>query len=333
MQRLHVFFLVLATLCSNGCNPKGSANSSGSASPSGATRTAIQLNWYAEAEHGGAYQADADGLYKAEGLDVEIRPGGASTPVAAEVVLGRADFAITNADDVVHYRAAKSDIVAVLAAMQDNPRCIMVNQKSGVTSWEGLKGMTLQRQPEQGFIEFLRSKGVLEGVQEVPYHGSVANLVVDPKIAVQAYSFAEPFVAKGEGADVNVLMVSDLGWNPYSSVLVTRGELIRTNPELVAKVVRATRAGWKKYVTDPAAGNELILKANQHGMTAAALEFGSKSLVELARPDDMPVEEVGKMTADRWKSLVDQMIAIGAVKPDEVPNVKYEECFTLQFLE
>ncbi len=333
MLRPLALLVIIVTLSGGGCSSKSSPDATGTANSGATTRTAIQLNWYAEAEHGGAYQAQADGLYKAAGLEVEIRPGGASTPVAAEVVLGRADFAITNADDVVHYRAAKSDIVAVLAAMQDNPRCIMVNQKSGVTSWEGLKGMTLQRQPEQGFIEFLRSKGVLEGVQEVPYHGSVANLVVDPKIAVQAYSFAEPFVAKGEGADVNVLMVSDLGWNPYSSVLVTRGELIRTNPELVAKVVKATRAGWQKYVTDPAAGNELILKANQHGMTAEALQFGSTSLVELARPDGMPVEEVGKMTAERWKSLVDQMIAIGSVKPDEVPHVKYEECFTLQFLE
>ncbi len=329
MCRLALLLTIVTAACV-GCGPKAVTSGGNTAE---VTRTAIQLNWYAEAEHGGAYQAQADGLYQAAGLEVEIRPGGASTPVAAEVVLGRADFAITNADDVVHYRAAKSDIVAVMAAMQDNPRCIMVNKKSGVTTWEGLKGMTLQRQPEQGFVEFLRSKGVLEGVQEVPYHGSVANLVVDPKIAVQAYSFAEPFVAKGEGAEVNVLMVSDLGWNPYSSVLVTRGELIRENPELVAKVVKATRAGWQKYVTSPQAANELILKANQHGMTAEALEFGSKSLVELARPDGMPVEEVGKMTAERWKSLVDQMIAIGAVKPDEAANVKYEECFTLQFLE
>ncbi len=130
MLRPLALLVIIVTLSGGGCSPKSSPDATGTANSGATTRTAIQLNWYAEAEHGGAYQAQADGLYKAAGLEVEIRPGGASTPVAAEVVLGRADFAITNADDVVHYRAAKSDIVAVLAAMQDNPRCIMVNQKS-----------------------------------------------------------------------------------------------------------------------------------------------------------------------------------------------------------
>nr|MCU0814797.1 ABC transporter substrate-binding protein [Burkholderiaceae bacterium] len=33
-------------------------------------------NWYAQAEHGGFYQALATGLYKNAGLDVTIRMGG-----------------------------------------------------------------------------------------------------------------------------------------------------------------------------------------------------------------------------------------------------------------
>jgi len=288
----------------------------------------VQLNWYAEAEHGGVYQARADGTYDESNLKVEIRPGGRATPVAAEVVMGRASFAITNADDVVLYRAAGSDIVALTAAMQDNPRCIMVRKDSGVTTWEGLKGMTLQRQEGQGFVEFLRANGTLEGVQEVPYNG-FANLVTDPKIAVQAYSFAEPFLVQEAGAEVTTMMVSDLGWNPYSSVLVTRGDLVRNNPELVKRFVEATRTGWRHYLSEPAKGNQAILAANQHGMTLAALEFGSTSLVELARPDDMPLEEVGKMTAERWKALVEQMSKLKLIPAG---SVKAEECFTEQFL-
>jgi NitT/TauT family transport system substrate-binding protein len=297
-------FLLASILCLGlvgmiGC---GSSQTTDTKQPesTAAKKAVVQLNWYAEAEHGGVYQAKVDGTYEAAKLDVEIRPGGRATPIAAEVVLGRADFAITNADDVVLYRAAGSDIVALLAAMQDNPRCILVRSDSPMTSWETLKGMTLQRQEGQGFVEFLRAKGVLEGVQEVPYHGSVSNMVEDPKIAVQAYSFAEPFLAKEAGAEVKTFMVSDLGWNPYSSVLVTRGELIRENPELVAAFVKATRKGWQNYISQPAEGNKAILAANQHGMTAGALEFGSTSLVELAQPDSMPLEEVGQ---DERRSL------------------------------
>lgn len=317
---------LLVAISTTGCS---SSKPGPTAGGEGLQPVAVQLNWYAEAEHGGVYQAKVDGTYTKAGFDVDIRPGGRATPVAAEVVMGRADFAITNADDVVLFRAAGSDVVALMAAMQDNPRCIMVREDSGVTDWEGLKGMTLQRQEGQGFVEFLRAKGVLAGVQEVPYHGSVSNLVSDPKIAVQAYSFAEPFLAEEAGANVRTLMVSDLGWNPYSSVLVTRGELIRKNPELVQQFVEATKKGWQKYVTEPSAGNESILAANQHGMTAGALEYGSQALIELARPDDMPLEEVGKMTSERWKALVNQMVEMKLIKPD---TVKFEECFTDQFV-
>ncbi len=290
---------------------------------------AVQLNWYAEAEHGGVYQAQADGTYQAAGFDVEIRPGGRATPVAAEVVMGRADFAITNADDVVLFRAQGADIVALMSAMQNHPRCILVREDSGVRSLDDLAGLTLQRQEGRGFVEFLRRAGKLEGVKEVPYHGSVSNLVGDPKVAIQAYSFAEPYLARGEGVEVRTLMVSELGWNPYSSVLVTRGQLIRDQPQLVAEFVAATRAGWRNYLTDPAAGNQAILAANQHGMTAEALQFGAAELVALAMPEPLALQDVGTMTAARWQELVSQMEEIELIRPG---SVAAEDCFTLAFL-
>lgn len=324
----HAALAVVASLLlvAVGCSSRGGRDST---ADDGRRKVAVQLNWYAEAEHGGVYQAKADGTYEAAGLDVEIRPGGRGTVVAAEVMLGRADFAITNADDVVLYRAEGSDIVTLMTAMQNHPRCILVRTDSGVTSLDELSGMTLQRQEGRGFVEFLRSTGRLDGVREVPYPGGVAGLVGDPKIAIQAYSIAEPFVARGEGVEVLPLMVSELGWNPYCSVLITRGELVRTQPELVREFVAATTRGWQSYVTDPALGNELILAANQHGMTAEALDFGVQELVKLAVPEPMTVEELGTMTAERWKTLVEQMEQLKMIKPG---SVKPEECYTLEFL-
>lgn len=326
MRYSHLGIVVAALLLSAGCSPKSQRVKEAGES---LRPVAVQLNWYAEAEHGGVYQALADGTYRAAGFDVEIRPGGRATPVAAEVVMGRADFAITNADDVVLFRAQGADIVALMAAMQNHPRCILVREDSGVQSLNDLAGLTLQRQEGRGFIEFLRRAGKLEGVKEVPYHGSVSNLVGDPKVAIQAYSFAEPYLARGAGVEVRTLMVSELGWNPYSSVLVTRGELIREQPELVAEFVAATRDGWRHYLSDPAAGNQTILAANQHGMTAEALQFGAAELVALAMPEPMSLQDVGTMTAARWQQLVAQMEEIELIKPG---SVAADDCYTLAFL-
>ena len=118
-----VFITCLVSL--SACRPSASTTSStqpsGSPAEASETSVAVQLNWYPESEHGGVYQALADGTYADAGLEVEIRPGGRATPVAPELELGRVQFAFANADDVVVYRRQGMDIVAVLAAMQDNP--------------------------------------------------------------------------------------------------------------------------------------------------------------------------------------------------------------------
>ncbi|MEM9826610.1 MAG: ABC transporter substrate-binding protein [Planctomycetota bacterium] len=293
-------------------------------------RVAIQLNWYPEAEHGGVYQAQASGIYADAGLQVDIRPGGPSAPIAGELTLGRCQFAIANADDVVHFRREGADIVAVAAVVQNSPRCILVQTASGVDSLDKLKGLTLQCEAGRGFVEFMRKQGLLEGVREVPYAGSVAPLVADAKIAIQGYAFTEPLMAKQAGAEVNELMVSSIGWNPYSSVLVTTGDLVRDQPELVQSMVDATLRGWRDYLTDAAQANVAILEANRHGLTAETLEYGAAKLRELALPEQASLDTIGQMQASRWDTLVEQMDSLA--DENDRGKVKAQDCFTLQFL-
>ncbi|MAI31718.1 MAG: ABC transporter permease [Planctomycetaceae bacterium TMED240] len=335
--RVIVLTFGLAILIMSGCGPSStSSNSTGSTSgnrapddSSSSSPVAIQLNWYPESEHGGVFQAEAEGGYQAAGLNVDIRPGGRSAPVAQELALGRVQFGFANADDVVVYRRQGLDVVAVLAAMQDNPRCILVQEKSGVDSLSGLGGLTLQCQAGRPYLEFMRSKGLLEKVKEVPYFGSVAPLVADPKIAIQGYSCAEPLLAEQEGVKVRVLMVSELGWNPYSSVLITTGKLINEQPELVRDFVKATQAGWESYLKDPGKGNADILAENDHGMTADVLKFGSEQMRSLAMPTGDQSKVFGRMSLKRWAELIDQM---DVLDPSQARLVKPEDCFTDKFL-
>lgn len=316
--------VILASLV--GCGRTSRSQNDGD---QGAERLAVQLNWYPESEHGGVYQAQVDQRYREADMEVEIRPGGANTPLAAELQLGRAAFAIENADDVVLQRRQGADVVAVAAVVQNSPRCILVQKSTGVTSLEDLGGMTLQRQAGRSFLQFMRQRGVLDDVKEVPYLGGVSSLVADPNIAIQAYLFSEPLLAEQAGVEVNVLMVSDLGWNPYSSVLVTTGEMIRDKPELVQRFVDATLAGWRDYLLDPSRANTAILEANRHGMTAETLQYGVDKMRDLAMPDNMDISQVGTMSDNRWQTLVDQM---DRLDPSQAGGVKAADCYTLEFL-
>ncbi|MCC9644845.1 ABC transporter substrate-binding protein [Rhodopirellula sp. JC740] len=289
----------------------------------------VQLNWYPEVEHGGVYQSVVDGTYRSLDLQVAIEPGGRATPIAPELEMGRSQFAITNADDVVLFRAQGADVVAVAAAVQNHPRCILVRADSGVMEWSDLAGMTLQRQAGRAFLDFLEQRGHLNDVRQVPYHGSITGMLTDPKVAVQAYSVAEPLIAQQQGLEVMTLMVSDLGWNPYSSVLVTTGDMIRDQPEVVRAMVKGTVDGWRQYLQSPDEANAAILQANQHGMTAEALQFGAEQMRPLAMPNG-DLDEVGQMTSERWTELVQQMSELGLV---DLEKVQPSDCFTTAFLQ
>jgi NitT/TauT family transport system substrate-binding protein len=291
----------------------------------------LQLNWFPEAEHGGFYTAAIGGHYAAQGLAVEIRPGGRAIRVAGELASGRVQFAVANAEDVVIFRSQGADVVTVMTACQHHPRCILTRADSGVRAFGdlGAKGMTLQVQQGHAFVEYMRSKGVLAGVKEVPFTGGVALTVADPTFAQQGYVYSEPLLARQQGVEITTLVVSDIGFDPYSSVLVTTGKLVRERPDLVRRMVAAAIAGWRGYLADPAATNARLLEVNPEGVTPPMLAEGVAILRGLCLPGDMPADDLGTMTAERWDRLVEQMTA---VDPSLAGKVKAADCYTLEFL-
>ncbi len=319
---LHSFLLSFAFACiMSGCNGPTASSEATSGSSGGAAaskRVVLMLNWYPEAEHGGFYAAKVHGIFEKYGLDVEIKPGGPNAPVAQEMISGRVQFGIGNADDVLLFRQQDANVVALMAPILNTPRCVLVREDSGIKSLDGLKGVILQANQGQPFVDYMKSKGMLEGVQIVPYSGTVAKLVSDKNTAIQAYSFSEPLMAKQQGVPVVSLMLSDIGFNPYASCLMCTDEYLSANGELAKKMVAACREGWQKYLESPEETNKAILKDNQQGMTMEALEFGVQQMKPLCLPEGTAVEDLGKMTSERWQQLVDQFAALKLIDTKKV---------------
>jgi len=289
------------------------------------------LNWFPEAEHGGFYAALVHGYFSEEGLNVTIRGGGPKVPVIADVASGVVEFGVDNADKLLLGRVQQADVVAVMAPIQDSPRCIMVHKSEGIASLKDLAGrkpFTLAMNTGQPFAQFLMQQVDLSGTQITSYPGNVAQFLLEPKYGQQAYSFSEPFVAEQQGGDPVCLMLSELGFNTYTSLLITRGELIEQQPELVAKMTRASIRGWKKYLAEPDETNRHIHEQNTQ-MGLDVLAFGVGALQPLCLPNDFAAERLGTMTAERWHSLASQMTEIGSLPAD---SVKPEAAFTLRFV-
>ena len=311
--------LAMAMAIMSGCESSSSTSAGkGSADGSGAApRVTLMLNWYPEAEHGGFYAAQVHGIFKKYNLDVEIQPGGENSPVAQELMTGRIQFAVANADDVLLFRQQGADIVSLLAPIQQTPRCILVRGDSGIDSLSKLKGLTLQANKGQAFLNFMEVRGMLEGVQVIPYAGSVAQFVADKNTAIQAYNFSEPQLAEEKGVPVKTLMLSEIGFNPYASCLVATGDTIKQNADLAKRMTAACREGWQKYLESPAETNAAILNLNRERMTAAALEYGAQKLKPLCTSGDNAAD-VGKMSLERWQQLVDQFVELKLITTDKV---------------
>jgi NitT/TauT family transport system substrate-binding protein len=292
------------------------------------TEVTLQLNWFPEAEHGGYYAALVHGYYKEAGLDVHIMAGGPETPVVQQVARRAVTFGVVNADNVLFGRAQQAPVVAVMAPLQISPRCLIVHKSAGIRNFDDLKNMTIAMSNSNAFSHYLRYKLPLPGVKIVPYPGNVAQFLINEDYAQQGYVFSEPFVARKEGGDPQVLMLSDLGFNPYTSLLCTHEDQASDHPEIVRKMVAASIRGWEKYIDSPEEANRRINQVNPE-MDLDILAYGAETLIPLVQDGVADERGVGTMSRARWQTLADQLVESGQLKRKEV---YVEKAFTLRFL-
>lgn len=292
----------------------------------------LALNWYPEAEHGGYYAALVHGFFEKAGLQVTIRPGGPGVPVIQDVATGRVEFGVSNADQILVGRAREADVVALFAALQTSPRCIIVHESSGIKKFEGLKNLTLAINQNSTFGNFLQRQVSLEGCTIVPYPGNVSTFLLNQDFAQQAYVFSEPFTAKKEGGDPHSLMAADIGFNPYTSTLIAEASTIADDPDLVRDFTQAVQKGWQKYLTEPEETNRFILAQTDemNDEDLDILEFGAKELQALCLPlDSTGIVPLGNMTKERWQRMADQLVECEVV--DE-GTLNVDDAFTTEFL-
>jgi NitT/TauT family transport system substrate-binding protein len=275
----------------------------------------LALNWKPDPEFGGFYAAD----YAKHGLDVDILPGGSGTPTVQMIGAGSAEFGIIQADELLLARAQGNDVVALFAAFQNSPLGIMVHASRKLESiGDVLKNGTLAIESGLPCARLLKKKFGFDHVKVVPSPGGdLTTFLNDENFAQQCFVTAEPLQAKRKGVEVKVFPVSDIGYNPYTTVMATSGDLLRKNPDMAKNMVAAAREGWRAYLDNPAPTNEKMHAINPSMDAASYAEIAEaqKALIE-ANP-------LGTMTAERWETLAAQLKELGDI-PKAPPA---GECF------
>jgi NitT/TauT family transport system substrate-binding protein len=292
------------------------------------------LDWTAEAEYGGYYQAVATGIYARHGLDVTIRQGGPQVNHTQLLLAGRLDFNISsNSFLALNFVKENIPFRTVAAMFQKDPVVLIAHPGQGNDSFPALKGKPIMISGDSrvGWWTFLKARFGYADDQIRPYTFNLAPFLADKGAIQQGYLGSEPFSIEQQGHfEPVVMLMADAGFQGYSSMIATSDRNIEQRPDLVERFVDASIEGWYSYLYgDPAPGNALIRQANPE-MTDALLAYGRRTLKEHGILDsgDAATMGIGAMTAARWASFYQTTQAAGVYPP----GLDITKAYTLRFV-
>jgi NitT/TauT family transport system substrate-binding protein len=296
-------------------------------------KVSFGTNWVPEAEHGGFFQALADGTYKSYGLDVTIVPGGPSDNNRMLLIAGKLDFFMA-ANTLMSFDAVANNVpvVTVAAIFQKDPQVLLTHPESKITKLDELKPLTLfvSKEGISSYFQWLKSEYGFSEEKVKPYTFNPQPFIVDKQSAMQGYVTSEPYaIEKSAGFKPGVILLADYGFNTYSTLIETRRDLIDKKPDLVQRFVDASVIGWYHYLYgDNAPANAMIKKLNPD-MTDELLAYSLAKMKEYGIVDsgDSLRNGIGAMTDERAASFFDKMVRAGVVRQ----GIDFRKAYTLRF--
>lgn len=294
---------------------------------SAAERFSYITSWFAQAEHGGFYEAKAEGLYEKAGIDADIRMGGPQVNAMQLLLAGEVD-AIMGYDFQVLSAVEKGlPAVTVATTFQYDIQGAMTHDD--VKGLAGLKDKTIliASSSHTTFWPWLKARYGFSDDQTKAYTFNLQPFFADPNAVQQAYPSSEPFQAQQKGVPVHFYLFARDGYPPYGSTIVTTRKVLETKPEVVRAFIKASMQGWRDYMADPAPGNALIKAANPK-MGDDQIAFGIDKMRELHVLDGEGNVPIGSMTEARWQATKDYMVTNGLLKAD----TDWHKAFTTEFV-
>jgi NitT/TauT family transport system substrate-binding protein len=282
-------------------------------------RVTIGANWLAEAEHGGFYQAIADGTYARYGLDVTILPGGPQKNNRLLLAAGKIDFYM--GDNLIGEFSAVSEnvaIVTVAAIFQKDPLVFMSHPGAGLDRFEDLP-------KAKAFVGLATLTTVWPWMEKrwgfsrekvAPYNYNSAPFVADKNSIQQGYATSEPFaIAREGGFKPNVFLLADYGYETYATNIETRRDLIEQKPDLVQRFVNASILGWRNYLHGDNRAANAAIRSQNPDIDDALLAFSVEQMKAfgIVESGDALTLGIGAMKRERLEHFYQTMAAAGVV--------------------
>ncbi len=294
-------------------------------------KVSVLLDWTPNTNHTGVYVAQKLGFYQELGLDVEILQPGTAGP-AQLIAANQGDFAFSYQEEVTIARTTGLPVKAIAAVIQHNTSGFASPAAKGIKSprdFEGKRYGGWGSPAEEAMLKALMSqekadfkKVEMINIGSADFFASIQN---DIDFAWIFWGWAG-IESELKGVPLNFLRLSD--YHPaldfYSPVLIANESTINSDPETVAKFVKATAKGYQYCIQEPAKAAQILLDS----VPELNRELVQASQQYLAKEYQGDAPQWGEMNARRWKDYADWMFAQGLIgKP-----LASEQAFTNEFL-
>ena len=302
------------------------------------TSVRVALDWFPWSNHSGLFIAREKGYFADEGLDVTIYTPDDPATVLLTVGAGQDEFGLSYQVQVLLAREQEVPTVSIAALVQHPLNSVMALQASGIQRPRDLVGKKVGSPGIPTDVPLLRTMLKADGLSDAEVDAVITDMVnvgfdlvpalISKRVdaIVGAYWVHESISAENQGFPVSIMRMEEWGVPDfYEIVLVTGEELVRDDPELVERFVRAVLRGYQDAVADPQGAIDILFQAAPE-IDPAIERPGVALLSPLWIEGDLGF---GWQTRDKWASFAAWMQANdllgGAVDPDKAFTNRFVE--------
>jgi NitT/TauT family transport system substrate-binding protein len=287
----------------------------------------LQLQWVTQAQFAGYYVALDKGWYLEEGIDLTINPGGPDL-IPLDLVTSRTyDFGTSLLADLVQAVQEGKPVVSLAQIQQKNGLLLIARKSSGVeqpADFAGKRVGVWLGGWETQFNALMAREGLTQDDYELVSQGfSMDSFLTGELDVASAMIYNEYHVVLESGVkaeELNIIDYADYGLDFPGDVLFTSRQLLDENPDLAARMVRASLRGWQYAVENPEEAADIVLKYDEAGVQTRDHQLSMMN--EISKLVSVPLRPLGFTDRDDIRRTIDTLFSYGVlsgpVEPDDV---------------
>jgi len=287
-------------------------------------KVSVRMKWFFAGTMTGWFAGKEQGIFKTNGIDLRIVPGGPDNNAVKLVAAGTDAFGVAGADEVLMARAKGIPVVAIGVIFKESPICFISKKTKGITSPKDWSGKTIEvSYGSNAEVQYraLFAKYKPKNIKEVPYTFNLVPFIEDKVDVSVAYRMDQVVTLSRKGIQLSIITAKEHGINPYGDVVITTEKMYREKPDLVHRFMKAVVESqrWAIEHPDSAVANLVA--------TARNLAFDNELAVWQATIPfilaDGGSEAIAQMTPTRWQDTKDILVQFAGLAKDTPTDSAY----------